>query len=406
MRKLTEALVGSLGPDGRDRILFDRQLSGFGLRITPTGTKLFIAQARVSGTKRRVTIGQYPDLTVAQAREQAAHALLDIRRGADPVVERKTRIQAAAAGEMTMAQLAEKWMNDHVRPKLKPRTIFDYERLLAQHILPALGRLSVARLDREDVVQLHLAMAKTPRRANYVVATTKAILNFAIDLKLRPPGSNPARRIKMYRQRVVERFLTEAEIAKAAEGIATAERAGKIGPHAAAGLRLALFTGARSGEITAAQWSHVDWDRKIIRLPDSKTNEPRTIHLSEAVLEVLRALPRVEPFIVAGAIDGEPFKNLGRSWIIAREYADLQNVRLHDLRHSYASLAASQGVSLQMIGKLLGHRVPATTARYAHLAKDAAAAVNDELGAAMTAAIAKGKAPPANVVKLKRRRRQ
>jgi len=406
MRKLTESLVGSLGPDGRDRILFDRQLSGFGLRITPTGTKLFIAQARIGGRKRRVTIGQYPDLTVVQAREQAAHALLDIRRGADPVIERKVRIQAAAAGEMTMAQLAEKWMTDHVRPKLKPRTVFDYERLLRQHILPAIGHLLVARLDREDVVRLHLAMAKTPRRANYVVATTKAILNFAIEgLKLRPPGSNPARRITMYRQRVVERFLTEAEIARAAEGITTAERAGKIGPHAAAGLRIALFTGARSGEVTAAQWSHVDWDRKLIRLPDSKTNEPRTIHLSEAALEVLRALPRVGPFIIAGAIDGEPYKNLGRAWIVAREYAGLDDVRLHDLRHSYASLAAGRGVSLQMIGKLLGHKVAATTARYAHLARDATAAVNDELGAAMTAAIAKGTAPPANVVKLKRRQR-
>src|SRR5262249_56744453 len=133
------------------------------------------------------------------------------------------------------------------------------------------------------------------------------------------------------------------------EGIAAAEGAGKIGPHAAAGLRLALFTGARSGEVTAAQWAQIDWDRKFIRLPDSKTNEPRTIHLSDAAIEVLRALPRVEPFIVAGALKGEPFKNLRRTWIIAREYAGLDDVRLHDLRHSYASLAAGRRVSLPMI---------------------------------------------------------
>ena len=109
-----------------------------------------------------------------------------------------------------------------------------------------------------------------------------------------------------------------------------------IGPHAAAGLRLALFTGARSGEITAIQWEHIDWQRKQVRLPDSKTNTPRTIHLTDAAIEVLKTLPRVGPFVIAGAKPGEAYKNLSRAWIIAREYAGLQDVRLHDLRHSYA----------------------------------------------------------------------
>jgi integrase len=156
--------------------------------------------------------------------------------------------------------------------------------------------------------------------------------------------------------------------------------------------------------VTAAHWQHVDWTRHIIRLPDSKTNEPRTIHLSDAALEVLKTLPRREPYIIAGAVDGEPFKNLSRSWIVARAKRGLDDVRLHDLRHSYASLAAGRGVSLQMIGKLLGHKVPATTQRYAHLARDAVAAINDELGAAMRAAIDRKAPPSATVVKLRRPR--
>jgi integrase len=249
-------------------------------------------------------------------------------------------------------------------------------------------------------------MAHTRRQANYALSTVRALFNFAIDVGLRPPSSNPVRRVRWYRERKIERFLTEAEIASAGEGIAAAERQGQIGPHAAAGLRLALLTGARSGEITAAQWSHFDPDRRLVRLPDSKTNEPRTIHLSDAALEVLHGLPRIGPYIIAGAKAGEPYKNLGRAWIVARKLAGLDDVRLHDLRHSYASLAAGRGVSLQMIGKLLGHKVPATTQRYAHLARDAAAAVNDELGAVMAAAIARGAPQPA-VVKLrppKRRR--
>ena len=302
--------------------------------------------------------------------------------------------------------MADKWLADYVRPKLKPRTVFDYERLLAQHILPALGQLSVARIERDDVVRLHVAMARIPRRANYTVATVRALVNFGIDLGLRPAGSNPARRIKMYRERTRERFLTEAEMVKAADAIEQAERAGKVGPHGAAGLRLALFTGARSGEITAIQWAHVDWERRLIRLPDSKTNEPRTIHLSEAALEVLKTVPRIGRFVIAGAKSDQPYRNLGRIWIDIRGDAGLQDVRLHDLRHSFASLAAGRGVSLQMIGKLLGHQVPATTARYAHLARDAVAAVNDELGAAMQAAIAKKAPPSSKVVNLERRPRR
>jgi integrase len=398
--RLTEALLDSLTPSDRDQFLFDAMLATFGYRLTPAGRGIFFA-----GKPRR-TIGYRPPLKVTEARELAHHMLADIRQGRDPILERRARARAAAAGEMTVSQLADRWMADRVRPKLKPRTVEDYERLLAQHILPALGAMPVARVDRPDVERLHVSMARIPRRANYTVSTTHVLFNHAIDLGLRPPGSNPARRIKRFRERKIERFLSETEIAKAADAIEQAERAGKIGPHGAAGLRLALFTGARSGEITAIQWSHVDWERRLIRLPDSKTNEPRTIHLSEAALEVLKTVPRIGRFVIAGAKPDEPYKNLGRAWIDIRGNAGLSDVRLHDLRHSYASLAAGRGVSLQMIGKLLGHKVPATTQRYAHLARDAVAAVNDELSAAMQAAIAKGQPKAASVVKLKRRPRQ
>jgi integrase len=398
--RLTEALLDSLTPSDRDQFLFDALLATFAYRLTPAGTGIFYV-----GKPRR-KIGYRSAFKVSEAREQAAQMLADIRQGRDPILERKARLKAAAAGQMTVSELADKWMADYVRPKLKSRTVFDYERLLAQHIKPALGHLAVGRVSHDDVNRLHVAMSKTPRRANYVVSTVRALLNFGIKLELRPPASNPARGIRMYRERAVERFLSEAEIGKAAEGIAAAERVGKIGPHGAAGLRLALFTGARSGEITAIEWSHIDWNRKIIRLPDSKTNEPRTIHLSEAAVEVLKGVPRVCKYVVAGACEDEPYKNLSRAWIVARGLAGLDDVRLHDLRHSYASLAAGRGISLQMIGKLLGHKVPATTARYAHLARDTVGDVNNQLGAAITAAI-DNRAPTisASVVKLRHRRR-
>jgi integrase len=327
----------------------------------------------------------------------------DLRAGKDPRLEKEARRRAVEAGQVTVQTLADRWLDEHVRPKLKPRTAADYETLVEQKIGPKLGHLIVSRVGKDDVVTFHVGMAATPRRANYAVSTFRALMSFAEDCGLRPPASNPCRKIKMFREELRERFLSEDEIRRAAEAITKAEEEGVIGPHGAAGLRLALFTGARSGEITAIQWSHIDRGRRMIRLPDSKLNTPRTIHLSEAALEVLSGVPRIGKYVIAGAQKDEPYKNLGRAWIKARAYAGLDDVRLHDLRHSYASLAAGRGVSLQMIGKLLGHRVPATTQRYAHLARDAVAAVNDELGAAMTAAIGK---PPADGKLVKFRRRK
>ncbi len=402
--RLTEALLDSFAKTDRDQFLFDAMLATFGYRLTPAGTGIFF----VGKPRRRV--GFRPPLKVAEARELAGQMLIDIRQGRDPALEERARQQALAGGKMTVKSLSEEWMAKHVA-KLKPRTREDYQRLFDQHINPALGHLPVveAGIGYDDANGLHVAMARTPRRANYTLATLRALMNYAIRRKLRV--TNPVKGLKMYRERKIERFLSEAEIFKAAEGIIAAERSGKIGPHGAAGLRLALFSGARSGEVTAIAWKDIDWERKQIRLSDdSEEPEPgrksgaRTIHLSEAAIAVLKTVPRVSRYVIAGANEDEPYKNLGRAWIIARKYAGLDDVRLHDLRHSYASLAAGRGVSLLMIGKLLGHKHPATTQRYAHLARDAAATVNDELGAAMVAAIEKGRPPTAKIVKLRRRR--
>jgi integrase len=397
--KLTQAFIDAAATDGRDRIVFDSQVPGFGLRVTPAGTRIFVVQARVAGRKRRITLGMPPAMTLATARGEALQTLVAMRGGIDPTADRKARLRAAAAKSITIRELSERWLAEFVIPKLKPRTLFDYRELLARYILPALGNLTVAGIDREHVEKLHVDMARIPRRANYTMATIRALLTFAVRRGLR--SSNPAIGIKPYRENPRERFLSEAEIAAAADAITYAEGDGRIGPLAAAGLRLALFTGARSGEVTAFKWEHVDWERRLIRLPDSKNNAPRTVHLSDAAIEVLRTTPHVDEFIVAGRKRGAAYKSLSRAWAIARKYAGLEDVRLHDLRHSYASLAAGRGVSLHMIGKLLGHKNPATTQRYAHLARDVVQSVNDELGAAMQAAIKK---PRGKVVRLRHER--
>ena len=171
--------------------------------------EIFVAQARVGGRKRRLTIGFAADMTLSKARAEALQALAAMRSGVDPTAERKARL----AKSVTVAALADMWMAEFVRLKLKPRTASDYGQLLAKHILPGLGHLTVSHVGYEDIERLHGAMSKTPRRANYTIATVRALLNFAIRRGLRPAASNPARGIKMYREKARERFLSEAEMA-------------------------------------------------------------------------------------------------------------------------------------------------------------------------------------------------
>ena len=217
MQKLTQALIDAQAADGRDRFIFDSQLSGFALRITPTGKKIFVAQGRVSGRKRRITVGYASDMPLSKARQEALQTLAAMRGGVDPTAERKARLRASAAKTITIGELAGRWMAEFVVPKLKPRTVSDYKELLALHILPALGNLTVAEIDREHIERRHIDMKKTPRRANYTVATIKALLSFAVRHGLR--ASNPAANIAPYREQKRERFLSEAEIGAAADAI-------------------------------------------------------------------------------------------------------------------------------------------------------------------------------------------
>lgn len=373
--KLTEESVAALASEGRDRLFFDTLVSGFGIRLTPAGAKIFIAQARVQGKSRRLPVGRWPGTKVAVARGQAAEMLADMRNGNDPRGAKAIRLKELERSSTTVSDLADRWLREHVRLKRKPRTVTDYEAIIEQRVKPWAGHRSVESVTRADVMRLHADMASTPRRANYTVAVIKAMFSFAERIELR--SSNPAKGIEMYREQPRERFLDRRELAAAAEMISKAEMTGKIGAHVAAGLRLCLFTGCRSGEATAIEWKHVDLKNKVVRLPDSKANRPRIIHLNGPAIETIKALPRTNGrFLVEGATPDEPAKNLRAAWIKIRKGGPLEGVRLHDLRHSFASAAVAKGLSLPMIGKLLGHTVPATTARYAHLEQDPVAAAN------------------------------
>ena len=256
--------------------------------------------------------------------------------------------------------------------------------MLDKIILPALGKRKVVDVTRADVTKLHHANRAAPYQANRVLAVLSKMFNLAERWGLRPDGSNPCRHVEKFAERKRERMLSPAELARLGGALAAYHGS----PYAVAAVKLLVFTGARLGEVLGLRWDWVDFERGEARLSDSKTGA-KTLHLPPPALAVLTELPRVNgnSYIIVGAKPGAALVNLEKPWQAIRRLAGLDDVRLHDLRHAFASVAASSGMGLPIIGKMLGHSQPATTARYAHLASDpvkaAAAAVAGKIAAAM-----------------------
>jgi hypothetical protein len=205
MPKLTTEYVAGLKADGTDRWHPDPGFPGLGLRVTPAGSKPWIVRKKIRGELKKETLGAFPDMTPTAARRAAGPIIEAWLAGKDPAAAKAERQRAVESNTTTVAMLSERWMSEQVRPKRKPRTAADYEKLFKQHINPAVGRISVAALTWEDVSKFHTSMARTPRRANYAVSTLRALMNYAERIKLRPFRSNPCRDIEFFRERARER---------------------------------------------------------------------------------------------------------------------------------------------------------------------------------------------------------
>lgn len=370
-RQAVERLPKAPGPG--PAYYFDEVLKGFAVRVSPQGVKAFVVQGRAGGKLHRRSLGRWPTVSPEDARKRA-RAVLDVMAGGDAPVNRRELVTVGAA--------LDEWLSVHAAHKLKPRTARDYQEIVEKVLKPELGHRAVAEIERADIAKLHHDRHRTPRRANYVLAIAKTFFNYCERAGYRPEHTNPANRIEQFPQRSRERFLSDEEIGRAAAAITECEQTGILSLHAAAALRLCILTGARQGEIKGLRWREVDIPRRLLLLEDSKTGR-KPIYLSEPAIEVLKSLPRVEdnPYVIVGDRPGEPYQNLTRAWIKVRKRAGLDDVRLHDLRHTFASVGAAESLSLPMIGRLLGHRVPATTARYAHLASDPVTEANERVGA-------------------------
>jgi integrase len=405
--KITKRVVDAAEPRATRYTIFDRDVRGFGLRVFPSGAKSFVFEYRPgaggrTAPKQRVTIGRAGDITPDEARRHAEALRARVSLGDDPQAAK-----AAARKAITVKDLAERFLAEHAEAKRRESTHESYEIVLRRHVLPKLGSRKAETVTHADIAALHLSMKSTPYQANRTVAVVGSMYAFANRQSLVAGDMNPARRIEKFREERRERFLTLEEIERLGtvlviaetEGIEWVEPSGPRNRHrpktasrtviaapAIAAIRLLLFTGARLREILDLKWSDVDLARRLLLLPASKTGR-KTIYLGSDAVAVLASLEHLGPYVIPGDHPNRQRSDLKRPWAAISRAAGLEDVRLHDLRHTFASYGAGGGLGLPVIGKLLGHSQPATTARYAHLdaspLHSAADRIGREIGAAL-----------------------
>lgn len=364
--RLTKRNIDAAEYRGGTDYHWDESLPNFGLRIYPSGRKSFVSAYRLRGRKRIMVLGSYGVLTPTEARKRAQRVLADASEGKDPSQARQDSIKAP-----TVALLASRYLDEYAATRKKAKSIEEDQRMWKRHILPVLGQIKVADVAREDIADLHHRLRKTPYAANRVLALLSKAFNLAEMWGLRSDHSNPCRHVERYKESKRERFLGTEELQRLGAALNEAERTQSEHPSAILAVRLLLLTGARKQEILKLRWTEVDWKHSCLRLADSKTGQ-KVISLGPPALELLRQAQQKDGnlFVCYGYRGAGNFVGLQRPWARITEAAGLDGVRIHDLRHTHASVGVAAGLSLPIIGKLLGHTQPQTTARYAHLADD------------------------------------
>ena len=360
-RGLSKRIIDRLSVDDKDTVFWDRNLPGFGVRVYPAGAKVYVVQTRVFGRSKRVTVGRHGELSADQARKEAAR----IKAGESAPL-------AEPSAAPTVADLAERYQREYVAMHCKPLTVSHYGLMLRKHIVPSLGKLLVSEVDRKHIMAFQYGLRDMPTVANRAVEILVKMFNLADAWEWRPSGRNPCRFVRRYKvEKHHERFLTAEELHRLGRALDAAPAERLASTHAAAAIRLLVLTGCRRNEVLGLRWEDLDFEAGEMRLADSKTGA-RLVPLPPAAVRVLAGLPRVpgNPWVFPGRKKGDRQHNINDSWAGVRERAGLAGVRLHDLRHSFASRALALGESLTMTGKLFGHRKVQTTARYAHIARE------------------------------------
>ncbi|MBK8158730.1 MAG: tyrosine-type recombinase/integrase [Rhodospirillaceae bacterium] len=378
--KLTKRVVDALQPSERDQVVLDTDIKGFGVKVTPKGKKSYFLFYRTSAhIQRRPTIGEHGSITTEQARIIAREWKAEIAKGCDPSLDRKYHRQAP-----TMKELCQRFLTEHSVTRNKHGTYYNYDRLIERFVLPKLGQRKVIDISRDDITRLHTRLAETPYQANRLLGLISKLMNMAEKWGYRNDGSNPCRHVEKFPEGKRERYLSSQEIKRLGQVLSDDAAMKKELPSVSDAIKLLILTGCRMSEILTLKWEFIDLERHCLRLPDSKTGK-KTVPLPDEAEALLKDIKKraSSAYVIPGRLKDSHLVNLEKPWRRLRALAELEDVRLHDLRHTYASVAAGLGQSLHMIGRLLGHTQSQTTNRYAHLAADpvrqAADQVSDEI---------------------------
>ncbi len=374
--KLTKAIVEKTAPQSQDLFLWDSEIPGFGCKITPKGKRVYVAQYRVAGRSRRITIAKHGILTIEKAREAAKERLAEATLGGDPAT-----VKIDLRHSPTVKELGARYLAEHAELKKKQSSVQDDRQMLENLVYPAFGNQKAATISRAQIAELHHSLKDKPYAANRTLSLVSTMFSLAENWGYRPDNSNPCRHVERFKETKRRRFLSADELSRLGAALCDAEQ-NEAEPSAAIdAIRMLVFTGARVSEILTLHHEYINWEIGALVLPDSKTGF-KSVPLNAPAREVLERQPVIEgnPYVFRGARHQQHFAGLGPIWDRIRKAVGIPDVRLHDLRHSYASVGAAAGLGLPIIGALLGHTQASTTQRYAHLANDPLRAATELIG--------------------------
>ena len=375
--KITSRSVAQFkGEPGKESYLWDTEVKGFALRVSPSGKRVYIYKFRTpDGRRRNRKIGDETALT-AEAARKAVKVWVSSRAQGKPILNAKAKVQS-----ITVRTLCDLYIEDYAKLHKKPKSVEEDTRYIERDIKPALGHKALSEVGSKDIVKLKSSFANTPVKANRVLALLSKIFNLAEQWEYREPNTNPTRHIRKFKEEPRERFLKPDELERLAEVMLDAEVNQWTSQPVIDAIRILQMTGARLREVLNMRWDYVDLQAGQIHLPDSKTGR-KTIFLSNKAKRYVGNIKRKadNPYVFPGQREGSQLINIQKPWRLIRERAKLADVRIHDLRHTYASLAVAQNLSLPIVGKLLGHKSSKSTERYAHLYTDVMANAANKVG--------------------------
>lgn len=372
MQKLTKKVVDSATPQAKKEYsLWDTEIKGFFCQVNPSGKKVYYFSYYTLQKKRaKLKIGAHGPITCDIAREIVKGWAGDVARGIDPR-DHKKRQEVTLKENTSLEKFMELYFERYKKEHNELSTIKKDAERLRSRILPFFKHKNVSEITQKDILDFQEELRKVPGQFNHCFTLLSTAFKYAELWGYRSKGTNPCDEVKKYPEKKVERFLAEEEIQKIEKILKAEEILGSLSLYGLAGIRLLLYTGCRRGEILSLKWEDVFLEEKYLSRPKSKEKGKKTIPLNEPSVEALKKLERKEnnPYVFVGKKPGTHLYNFYSQWRKVRRLAAAQDVRIHDLRHTFASLAIKQGLDLYQVAKLLGHKNTQTTTRYAHIAK-------------------------------------